>query len=68
MAYNKNYYEDRKKELTEEFNKNITRAYMKVQQIVLEQTQDNNEIQKKFQEIVKQEEESKKADETKKSK
>ena len=60
MAYDKTYYDNRKRELAEQFDINIKRAYGKIKQLVFEENEDSNRLQQAFQALIKQEEESKK--------
>jgi uncharacterized protein YoxC len=55
MAYNKEYYDERKVELEKDFNKKVAGGLQKIFQLVGEIQADLNDIQKKFQEIAAKE-------------
>jgi hypothetical protein len=63
MAYNKQYYDDRKKDLEDSFNQLKERTFERMIRLIDEWRQDSNKLQQKFQELSVKENEAKKADE-----
>lgn len=58
MAYNQQYYSDRKKELTEQFESEKNRAFNRIVLAVNEFQIESQKIQTKFKQIEEQEKES----------
>lgn len=65
MAYNKAYYDERKKELEGDFNKKVANGLQKIFQVTGEIQADLNDIQKKFQTIAQREQQEQDEDKKK---
>jgi hypothetical protein len=62
MSYDKAYFDNRKQELQQENLKNILEVYDDILRVMQKSVAKTQDINKKFQEIVAKEEESKKKD------
>jgi len=62
MAYNQQYYNDRKKDLEDSFNQLKERTFERMIRLIDEWHQDANKLQQKFQELNLKENEAKKVE------
>ena len=68
MTYSKEYYEERKNELQQQFQRDINEAFDDIKRAIFKQSQKQAELQKKLQELEIKEKESQKQEGEKKKK